>query len=356
MVAVKSMTGTERILAACRRQPVDSTPVWFMRQAGRCLAEYRKLRETYDILTIARTPQLSTRVTLMPVHRFQVDAAVIFADIMLPLDGMGVPFHIEPEIGPIIPHPVRTEEDIERLTVIEAEDATPYLFETIRMLRAELGDKAALLGFSSAPFTLACYMIEGKPSRDYANAKALMFGRPDLWDRLMEKITEVVVRYLAAQVAAGIQVAQLFDSWVGALAPQHYERFVLPYVRRIFTEMRRIGVPTIHFGTSTASLLELMASAGSDLVSVDWRVPLDEAWSRIGYDLGIQGNLDPTMLLAPFDVVREGAKDVLGRAEGRVGHIFNLGHGVPPATDPDNLSRLVEFVHEQTGQAGPFRG
>ena len=348
MTTTREMTGAERMLAACRMQPVEATPIWFMRQAGRCFPEYRELRERYEILTIAKTPELCAQVTLLPVKRLHVDAAVIFADIMLPLEGMGVPFHIEPEIGPIIPDPIRTEADVERVRVIDAEEATPYLSEAIGILRRELKETAALVGFSGAPFTLACYLIEGKPSREYAHAKALMFGRPELWHRFMEKVTEVVVRYLRGQVAAGIQVAQLFDSWVGVLSPQQYEEFVLPYSRRIFTEIRDLGIPTIHFGTGTAALLELMASAGGDLMSVDWRVPLDRAWARIGYDRGIQGNLDPTMLLAPFEVVREGALDILRRANGLPGHVFNLGHGVLPATDPDDLARLVEFVHEES--------
>ncbi|MBI4299021.1 MAG: uroporphyrinogen decarboxylase [Chloroflexi bacterium] len=339
------MNGEQRMLAACHLQPVDTTPVWFMRQAGRCLAEYRRLREKYEILTIARTPELSSQVTLMPVQRLSVDAAVMFADIMLPLDGMGIPFYIEPEVGPIIPHPIRTEADVEAVRVVEAEEGTPYVLEAIRILRGELGEKAALVGFSGAPFTLACYMIEGKPSRDYARAKALMLGQPHLWHSLMEKVTEVVVRYLRGQVAAGIQVAQLFDSWVGVLSPQQYQNFCLPYSRRIFSELRSLGIPSIHFGTGAASLLELMASAGSDIVSVDWRVPLDEAWARIGYHRGIQGNLDPTVMLAPPEVIRESALDIVRRAGGRAGHVFNLGHGVPPDTDPDDLARLVELVH-----------
>lgn len=347
-MATKSMTGAERMLAACQRKPVDATPVWFMRQAGRSFPEYRKLRERYEILTIAKTPELSVQVSLLPVHRLHVDAAVMFADIMLPLDGMGVPFYIEPETGPIIPHPIRTEADVEAVRIVEAEEATPYVFETIRLLRQELGGTAAVVGFSGSPFTLACYMIEGRPSRDYAQAKAFMFGRPELWRRFMEKITEVVIRYLRRQVEAGIQVAQLFDSWVGILSPQQYERFVLPYSSRIFAAVGALGVPTIHFGTGTASLLELMASAGPDMVSVDWRVSLDDAWARIGYNRGIQGNLDPTMLLAPFEVVREGARDILRQAGGRPGHIFNLGHGVLPRTDPNDLARLVDLVHEES--------
>ncbi len=350
MATAKEMTGAERMLAACHLQPVDATPIWFMRQAGRCFPEYRKLREKYEILTIAKTPDLCTQVTLLPVKRLHVDAAIMFADIMLPLEGMGVPFHIEPETGPIIADPIRTQADVDRVRVIEAEEATPYVFEAIKLIRRELGDTAALVGFSGSPFTMACYMIEGHPSRDYARAKSLMLGQPELWHRFMDKVTEVVVRYLRAQAAAGIQVAQLFDSWVGILSPQQYERFVLPYSKRIFAEMRDIGIPTIHFGTGTATLLDLMVDAGSDLIGVDWRVPLDRAWAQIGYDHGIQGNLDPTMLLAPFQVSQEGARDILHRANGRPGHVFNLGHGVLPDTNPDDLARLVEFVHQESSR------
>ena len=340
------------MLAACRLQPVDATPIWFMRQAGRCFPEYRKLREKYEILTIAKTPELCAQVTLLPVNRLHVDAAVMFADIMLPLEGMGVPFRIKPDIGPIIPHPIRSQADVDNVRVIEANEATPYVFEAIKLIRKELGDAAALVGFSGSPFTMACYMIEGQSSRDYARAKSLMLGQPELWHRFMDKVTEVVVRYLRAQVAAGIQVAQLFDSWVGILSPQQYEEFVLPYSHRIFAEMRDLGIPTIHFGTGTAALLDLMVDAGSDLIGVDWRVSLDRAWAQIGYDHGIQGNLDPTILLAPYPVIREGARDILHRADGRPGHVFNLGHGVLPDTNPDDLARLVEFVHEESSRNG----
>jgi uroporphyrinogen decarboxylase len=350
MLAVPEMTGSERMLAACNREPVDATPVWFMRQAGRCFPEYRKLRESYDLLTMAKTPELCTEVTMMPVKRLGVDGAVMFGDIMLPLEGMGVPFHIEPETGPIIHSPIRTETDVEKIAVIDAEEATPYLFDAIRMMRGELGDRAALLGFSGSPFTLACYMIEGNPSRTYGKAKMFMLARPDLWHALMAKITEVVVRYLTAQINAGVQIVQLFDSWIGVLNPAQYERYVLPYSERIFSEIRTQGVKTIHFGTGNDSLLELMAAAGCDVVSIDWRSPLDRAWERIGPDKGIQGNLDPTTLLAPFDLVRDGARDVLRMADGRPGHVFNLGHGVLPDTDPSDLARLVEFVHEESAR------
>ena len=331
------------LVRACRKETVERTPVWFMRQAGRCLAEYRTLREKHGILEIAKTPELCAKVTRMPVDRLKVDGAVLYADIMLPLDGMGVPFHIQPDLGPIIERPVRSAADVAALRIVDAEEATPYLFETIRTLRQELDPAVALIGFAGAPFTLVSYLIEGRPSRDHARTKAMLFGEPALWDALMRTVVEVLVRYLRAQIAAGVQVVQLFDSWVGALAPADYERSVLPYTREI---LLRIGdsVPRIHFGTGNPALLGLMGAAGADVVSVDWRQPLDAAWDAIGPGLGIQGNLDPALCLAPFDVVAAGARDVLRRAARRPGHVFNLGHGVLPDTDADVLARLVELV------------
>jgi uroporphyrinogen decarboxylase len=342
------MTGEERFLAACRGETVDRTPVWFMRQAGRCLQEYRELREQYDILTMTRTPELCARVTLMPVHTFGVDAAVLYADIMLPLSGMGVDFSIDPGVGPIIHKPLRSAADIEALRIVAAEEATPHLFETIHMLRQELAGKTALIGFAGAPFTVASYMIEGRPTKDFGRCKGLMYGDPAAWHRLMETLTEVTIRYLRAQVDAGAQAIQLFDSWVGALGLLEYEQYVLPYSTRIFSALRESGVPTIHFGTSTAHLLEQFAAAGSDVVSVDWRLPLDVAWGRLGATQGIQGNLDPTVLMAPFETVAREARLVVDRAAGRPGHIFNLGHGVLASTPSESLTRLVEVVHRAT--------
>jgi uroporphyrinogen decarboxylase len=316
-----------------------------MRQAGRCLAEYRALRERYGILEMARTPELCARVTRMPVDRLGVDGAVLYADIMLPLDGMGIPFRIQPDLGPIVERPVNTMADVRAIRIVDAEEATPYLFETIRALRRDLPAEIALIGFAGAPFTLASYLIEGRPSREYARTKAMLFGAPDVWQALMTAISEVIARYLRAQVEAGAQVVQLFDSWAGALAPSDYERAVLPYTRRIFASLADLGVPRIHFATGNPLLLPLMARADCDVVSVDWRVALDEAWAGVGYELGIQGNLDPGVCLAPFDVVAARARDVLERAAGRPGHVFNLGHGVLPETDADVLRRLVELVH-----------
>jgi uroporphyrinogen decarboxylase len=346
------VTGAERFLAACRREEVDATPVWFMRQAGRCLAEYRELRERYDILTMARTPELCARVTRMPVDTFGVDAAVLYADIMLPLEGMGVPFSIDPGIGPIIHAPVRTAAEVEALRVIDAEEATPFLFETIRDLRRELDGKTALIGFAGAPYTVASYMIEGRPTKDFGRSKGLMYGQPEVWRRLMETLTEVTIRYLTAQVDAGVQVVQLFDSWMGSLGRREYEENVLPYSRRIFDAITELGVPTIHFGTGTAGLLEQMSSAGSHIISVDWRIPLDEAWRRVGYQHGIQGNLDPAVLMAPWEVIERESRRVLDYAGGRPGHIFNLGHGVLAETPSVHLTRLVDLVHAVSARTG----
>lgn len=339
-------TGESRFVAATGHEQPDRTPVWFMRQAGRCLADYRKLRETYPILTLAKTPELCTQVTLMPVTAFGVDAAVLFADIMLPLEPMGISLEIQPDVGPIIHDPIRTRAQVDALRLIEPEEDVAFVLEAIRMVRAELAGRQAVIGFSGSPFTLACYLIEGRPSREYAIAKAFMYREPEAWDALMEKLSTVVIRYLNAQIAAGAHVVQLFDSWVGGLSPSDYVRFVQPHVARIFAEVR--GAPTIHFGTGTSSLLEAMTVAGGDLIGVDHRQSLDRAWERIGFDRGIQGNLDATRLLAGWEATAEGARDVLRRAANRPGHIFNLGHGVLPETDPDLLRRLVDLVHAES--------
>jgi uroporphyrinogen decarboxylase len=345
-LAVAPMTGEQRFIAAARREAVDATPVWFMRQAGRCLADYRALRERYDILTLAKTPELCAQVTLMPIDAFGVDAAVMFADIMLPLEPMGVELEIQPEVGPIIHNPIRSVADVDRLSVFEPGDGIGFVLEAIHIVASELAGKRGVIGFSGAPFTLACYLIEGRPSREYALAKAFMYREPDAWNTLMSKLSEVVVRYLRSQIDAGAQVIQLFDSWVGALAPADYERYVQPHVARIFGALD--DVPTIHFGANSAGLLEHLAAAGGDIISIDAHQSLDVAWARIGYDRGVQGNLDATRVLAGWEATKEGAGDVLRRAGRRAGHIFNLGHGVLPDSDPALLRRLVDFVHEET--------
>jgi uroporphyrinogen decarboxylase len=336
------------LVRACRRESVERTPVWFMRQAGRCLEEYRELRERYGILEMARNPELCARVTAMPVARLGVDAAVLYADIMLPLDGMGVPFHIEPDVGPIVERPVRDARAVAALRVVPAEEATPYLLTAIRDLRRTLPPGIALVGFAGAPFTLASYLIEGRPSRDLARTKALLFGDPELWDRLMTTLATVLGRYLRAQVEAGVDVVQLFDSWAGALSAADYARAVQPYTRRVLEEVA--GVPRIHFATGNPELLPLLAGAPCEAVSVDWRIGLADAWSRIG-DRAIQGNLDPAVCLAPFDVVASEARRILAEAGGRPGHVFNLGHGVLVGTEADTLARLTDLVRAETAAA-----
>ena len=345
---VAPMTGERRFLAAVRHVEPDATPVWFMRQAGRSLAEYRDLRERYPIMTIAKTPELSAQVSLMPVDRFGVDAAVMFADIMLPLEPMGVDLEIEPSIGPIIHNPVRSPGDVDHLRLIDPDEEVGFVMDAIRIVARELQDKHAVIGFSGSPFTLACYLIEGRPSRDYATAKAFMYAQPAAWHSLLEKLSTVVIRYLNAQLGAGAQVVQLFDSWVGALSPGDYADFVKPHVARVLANVK--GAPTIHFGTQNASLLELMAEAGGDVIGIDSRQSLDEAWQRVGFERGIQGNLEPARLLAGWDATEAGARDVLRRAAQRPGHIFNLGHGVLPDTDPGLLAQLVAFVHAESSR------
>lgn len=338
------MTGRERFLAAANLQPVDTTPVWFMRQAGRCLPEYRELRKKHSFIELAHTPELAVEATLMPVDRFGVDGAVLFADIMLPLEGMGIPFEITPGVGPVIERPVRTLADVEALQVVGPEEGTPYVLEALRMLRQELGSRAAALGFAGAPFTLACYLVDGRPSREYPLTKAMMYGQPDVWHGLMDKLTTVTELYLQGQVEAGADAVQLFDSWLGLLGPDAYREFVEPYTARIFAALKG-KTRSIHFSTGTNQLLADIRDADPDLVSVDWRLSLSGAWQIIGSDKGIQGNLDPTMLMAPWEVVERSAIDILEQAGGRRGHIFNLGHGILPQTDAAQLERLVELVH-----------
>jgi uroporphyrinogen decarboxylase len=340
----------DSFLRACRREPVSRTPIWLMRQAGRYMAEYRALREKYDILTICRTPELSAQVTLQPLERFDLDAAILFSDIMVPVRGMGVEFEIAESLGPIVANPVRDLNGARNLRVLEPETDVPYVLEAIRILRRDLQGRVPLIGFAGAPFTLASYLVEGRASRDLPLTKTLMYSDPAAWHMLMDKLAATVSAYLLAQIRAGVQAVQLFDSWVGALGPRDYRDYVLPHSKRIFDALAPAGVPRIHFGTGTSTLLELMKEAGGDVLGLDWRVPLGDAWSRLG-DVALQGNLDPAAMLTTPAVVQEQARRVLAQASGRAGHIFNLGHGVLPRTPVENVQRLVETVHEYACKA-----
>ncbi len=333
------------LVRAARREPVERTPVWFMRQAGRSLPEYRELRERWGLFDIVAQPELCAEVTLQPVRRHGVDAAVMFTDIMFPVLGMGIDVELVENIGPVVSHPVRTAADVERLAVPEPEETVPTILEAVRLVREALRPDQAVVGFCGGPFTVAGYLVEGKPSREFVKVKTLMYREPHVWHALMDKLAETFGRYVAAKARAGADVIQLFDSWVGALSPSDYEEFVAPYSRRI---LEAVEVPTIHFGTGTTTLLPAMAAAGGDVIGLDWRVELDRGWELAGLDRAVQGNLDPAVLLAPWERVEGAVGDILRRAAGRPGHIFNLGHGVLPQTDPAALGRVRELVHERT--------
>jgi uroporphyrinogen decarboxylase len=336
------------LVRAARREPVERTPVWFMRQAGRSLPEYRAIREQHGFWEVAHTPELCAEVTLQPVRRHGVDAAVMFADIMTPVLGMGLDVDLVEGIGPVVAEPVRTLADVERLRVPDPDEAFAPLLDAIRIVRGELKPEQAVVGFCGGPFTVAGYLVEGKPSREFATLKTLMYSEPDVWRALMEKLADCFAGYVAAQVRAGADVVQLFDSWVGALSPADYEEFVAPWSARI---LAAVDVPTIHFGTGASTLLPAMTRAGGDVIGLDWRIELDDGWAAVGEERGVQGNLDPALLLGPWERVETAARDILARAGGRAGHIFNLGHGVLPRTDPDVVSRLTELVQESTVEA-----
>jgi uroporphyrinogen decarboxylase len=333
-----------RFLKACRREPVDATPVWFMRQAGRYMAEYRALRERHSLLDICRTPDLATEVTLQPIRRIEVDAAILFSDLLLPLEPMGLAFDFIKGEGPQIERPISSTEDIDNLKLFEPRAALSHVLEAIRQVQHELNGRVPLIGFSGAPFTLASYAIEGGHSNNFAKTKALMYGHPDAWHRLCDKFSTVVADYLNAQIEAGVDAVQVFDSWVGALGPADYREFALPHTTRIFDAIKG-KVPTIHFGTGTATTLDLLREAGGDVIGADWRIPIDTAWERIGLDRGVQGNLDPTLLLGPMQRMFTQAEDILERVNGRPGHIFNLGHGILPSTPVEHVQRLAQYVH-----------
>jgi uroporphyrinogen decarboxylase len=338
----------DRFLKACNLEATDATPIWIMRQAGRYLSEYREFRKKYDFLTLCKTPDLATQVTLLPINKFELDAAILFADIMLPLEGMGIDFDIVENVGPVIENPVRNMSQIESLKIMRPERDVSYLLETIRMVRGELSETVPLIGFSGAPFTLASYIIEGKPSKNYLLTKQMMMSEPQTWHALMSKLSDMVCDYLRAQIEAGAQAIQLFDSWVGALNPTDYDEFVFPYTKRIFDSIEELGVPKIHFGVVTSTLLPLIRETGADVIGVDWRTPLDQGWDVIGRDKAIQGNLDPISLFAPQDVLKARVQEILNQAAGAPGHIFNLGHGILPNTPPENVQFLVDLVHELT--------
>lgn len=337
-------------LLACRRKPTEYTPIWLMRQAGRYMKEYRALRRKFSFLEMCKNPELAAEVTLLPIEKLKVDAAIIFSDILLPLEPMGVELEFAKNEGPIIHHPVREMKQIDALRIIDPEEDLPFLIEAIRLVRKELEEKIPLIGFSGAPFTLASYIIEGGHSKNYILTKGLMYQDRLVWDGLMEKISEVLIRYLNAQIRSGVQALQLFDSWVGCLSPSDYEEYVLPYSKKVIDGVDK-SVPMIHFATSSSTLLERMKWAGSDVIGVDWRVDLGEAWSRLRYDVAIQGNLDPVVLLGPEDLIEREAKRILDSARGRPGHIFNLGHGILPNTPVDHVTALVEAVHQYSSKS-----
>lgn len=338
----------DRFLRACRREPVDATPIWFMRQAGRYMAEYRALRAKWTLLEICKNAELATEVTLQPVRAHGVDAAILFADILLPLEPMGAPFEFAKGEGPVIHEPVRDRAAVDRLRVIDPEEGLGYVLDAIRMIRKELDGKTPLIGFAGAPFTLASYLIEGGKSSNYALTKRMMYTEPDTWHALMGKFSEVVRRYLHAQIAAGAQAVQLFDSWVGSLSPLDYEEFILPHVAHILKDVEKVGVPVIHFGTDTANLLQLQQRAGGTVIGVDWRTPLDHAIELLGPSVAVQGNLDPLLLGAARPLLTRRVEDILERARGAAGHVFNLGHGILPDTDPGAVKFVVDLVHERT--------
>lgn len=335
------------MMLACRREPAPYTPVWLMRQAGRYMPEYRRVRAQHDFLEMCRRPEIAAEVTVTAVERLGVDAAIIFADILLPLIPMEVGLRYEKDGGPIIGRPVRSAADLERIPPIDAAGALGFVGDAIRMARRALGDRIPLIGFAGAPFTLASYLIEGGGSRQYQATKTMMYTEPATWHRLMETLARATADYLNMQIAAGADIVQLFDSWVGILGPDDYRRFVLPHSAAVISALSP-RVPMIHFGTMTGNLLELMCEAGGDVIGLDWRVDLGQAWARLGYGIGVQGNLDPVALFAGVPEIRRRVRAILDQAAGRPGHIFNLGHGILPETPVDHVHALVDAVHEMS--------
>jgi uroporphyrinogen decarboxylase len=341
----RSRHADSAFIRACHGVAHEHVPVWFMRQAGRALPEYRAIRERHAFEEVVHTPDLATEVTLQPVRRYGVDAAILFSDIVTPVQALGIGLTIEPGIGPVVAQPFRTRSDLDRLRDLEPEEDVPFVLETVSQLVAELD--VPLIGFGGAPFTLASYLIEGGPSKSYTRTKALMFSDEPTWRRLMDQLADITLASLRAQVARGASAVQLFDSWAGALHPADYRRYVLPHSQRVLQGLADLGVPRIHFGVGTGELLGAMADAGADVVGVDWRVPLDQAWSRVPSSVALQGNLEPALALGPTDVLEDRVRDVLRASGDRARYVFNLGHGVLPATDPDQLRQVVELVHAE---------
>ena len=339
----------DRFLKACRRESADCTPIWLMRQAGRYMVEYRQLREKYTILQIIKTPELAVEVTLQPIKAFDLDAAIIFADILPPLEAMGLSLEFVRGEGPLIHNPLRSAADVAALIVPDPRESLSFTLEAIHLARCELDGRMPLIGFSGAPFTLASYAIEGGATRDFRLTKSLMYGEPQAWHNLMDKLATVVGNYLKAQAEAGAQALQLFDSWVGTLSPADYRHYVLPYSQRAIQAAQSSGVPLIHFSTGTVGMLEQVKEAGGDVIGVDWRVDLAAAWRRLGDDVAIQGNLDPiVLLLAPLPELERQVSTILAQANGRPGHIFNLGHGILPETPVEHVAALVDIVHKRS--------
>ena len=337
----------DRFLRACRREPTDVTPVWFMRQAGRYMAEYRALREKHTLLEICKQPDLACKVTMQPL-RLGVDAAILFADILLPLEPMGASFEFAKGEGPVIHEPIARLDQIEKLRVIDPHEGLGYVLEAIRTIRKELAGRVPLIGFAGGPFTLASYLIEGGKSAHFAKTKRLMYAEPAAWRLLMEKLSEVVRLYLRAQIEAGAQAVQLFNSWVGQLSVEDYRDYVQPHSKHILSDVMKAGVPVIHFGTGTQALLPSMRDAGGHVIGIDWKTPLAKAWERIGDDHAVQGNMDPTVLFAPLDVAKKHAKRLLDSVGGKSGHIFNLGHGILPETPVDTVQAIIDYVHAES--------
>lgn len=341
----------ERFLRACRRQPVDCTPIWLMRQAGRYMEAYRRLRQKYTILELIKTPELAVEVTLQPIQAFDLDAAIIFADILPPLEAMGLRLEFVEGEGPVLEPALRSGSDVAALRVPDARESLRFTLDAVRLARRELQGRLPLIGFSGAPFTLACYAIQGGATHDLALVKDLMYREQRAWHLLMDKLVRLVADYLVAQVEAGAQALQLFDSWVGHLSPADYRRFVLPYTRQVLQAAQATHVPIIHFSTGTTGMLELIREAGGDVISVDWRIDLGDAWRRLGDQVAIQGNLDPAVLCAPISELERQVDHILAQASGRPGHIFNLGHGVLPRTPTENVAALVDMVHQRSTRA-----